>query len=358
MRQHKKDAGMSDSSRNIRYIQVADELRQEIVSGKFQPGDKFYSRSQIAARCGISEPTAVRVQNMLAKYGYIRKVVGGGCYVNFMTTPLASALETQQSGKISRIVEFRFGPGATYEFPKRFYRALDGVLEKEPFPYTLKIYTPSEVSDNTLSACGIEPETGYLVVSQGALTMLYCGHILFNPTVHSVLVDNIVPGSDCVITDSFDGMEKIVDYVFAKGCRRVIFAKNFVKSLGDYYNEERAYGAVYHCRRHGKECLVVDSGSFDDLLTLIRSSKEKTAVIFPQDTEAVRLQQILEPDEQKRLVITGFDDCVEFGSPSGSLTTVAVDHGTMMETAVSLLREGSGARKRIVRVPGKLIVRN
>ncbi len=349
---------MVDSSKNIRYIQVAEELRLEIISGKFQPGDKFYSRSQLAARCGISEPTAVRVQNMLAKYGYIRKVVGGGCYVNFMTTPLASALETQQAGKISRIVEYRFGPGAAYEFPKRFYRALDSVFEKDPFPYTLKIYTPSEVSGNTLSACEIEPDTGYLVVSQGAITMLYCGHLLFNPTVHSVLVDSVVPGSDCVITDSFDGMEKIVDYVFSQGCRRVIFAKNFVKSLGDYYNEERAYGAVYHCRRHGKECTVVDSGSFDDLLNLIRSSKEKTAVIFPQDTEAVRLQQILEPNELKRLVVTGFDDCVEFGRPSGSLTTIAVDHEKIMETAVSLLREGSARRKRIVRVPGKLIVRN
>ncbi|OQA82074.1 MAG: Bacterial regulatory proteins, gntR family [Lentisphaerae bacterium ADurb.Bin242] len=349
---------MAESSKNIRYTDVAEELRLEIISGKFQPGDKFYSRSQIAARCGISEPTAVRVQNILAKYGYIRKVVGGGCYVNFVATPLAAALEMQQSEKISRIVEFRFGPGAKYEFPKRFYRELDSILEKNPFPYTLKIYTPAEVSNNTLSACGVEPGTGYLVVSQGALTMLYCGHILFNPTVHSVLVDSVVPGSDCVITDSFDGMEKIVDYVFSKGCGRFIFAKNFVKSLGDFYNEERAYGAVYHCRRRGKECIVVDSGSFGDLLKLIRSSKEKTAVIFPQDTEAVRLQQILEPNELKRLVITGFDDYVEFKKPSGSLTTITIDHRKIMETAVSLLREGSARRKRIVRVPGKLIVRN
>jgi DNA-binding LacI/PurR family transcriptional regulator len=201
-----------------------------------------------------------------------------------------------------------------------------------------------------------DSETGYLVLSSGAQSIIYSISALINPTLHNVLVDNYIPGSNCVLTDSFDGMGKIVDYAVEAGCQRFIFAKSFVESLGNLYNEERAYAGVYHCRRHGYECAVIDS-SYEELLQAIASKKQvKTCVMFSQDEGAYRLKKLLK-GHKRNVLVAGFDDYKGFEKSTMPLTTIRVNKFEMIKAAIEILTRPHVWRKKIIRIPGDLIIR-
>lgn len=342
--------------RVVKYIEIAEELKQEIISGKYKPGDKLYSRSQLAAKYRIGAITAVRVQNYLAQGGFIRKVPGGGIYVNYASDSLMMRLECGHRAKIRKIIELRFNSSREADnFPTRFYSEIENQIRKRNLPYQQRVFTASEVSENALNLIQPEPDAGYLVLFLGGLTSFYAGSLLLNPNIHSVLLDMIIPGSNCVLTDSFDGMRQIVDHAVGQGCREFIFAKNFQKSLGDLYNDERADAALYHCRRHGFECRIADSGSYNELVTLVSSGKEKAAVMFPQDEPALRLKRLLGKSRPKDLLITGFDNFAEFEKQTAEIPTIALDYGKMVENAFDILCGEPVFRKRVIRVPGRLI---
>ena len=345
-----------DIVKTVKYIEIAEELKQEIISGKYKAGDKLYSRSQLAAKYHIGEVTAVRVQNYLAQGGFVRKVPGGGIFVNYASDSLAMRLERNHWPKVRKIVEFRLNSSVRSEsFPKRFYAEIEKQIRDRNIPYQLRLFTSSEVSENALNLFQNEADAGYLILFQGAMTTFYTGTLLLNPNIHNVVLDTIIPGANCVLTDSFDGMRQLVDCAVERGCKSFVFAKNFEKSLGDLYNEERTDAALYHCRRHGYGCLVLDSGSYDELVEHLASVREKTAVMFPQDEPACRLKKLLDKSHLKKLLITGFDNFSEFEKMEPDIPTIAIDYKKIVETALDILCGEHNFRKRIIRVPGRLV---
>ena len=49
-----------------KYQQIKDELKQQIISGKFENGDKFYTEAELIQMFNVSFITVVRVLNELA----------------------------------------------------------------------------------------------------------------------------------------------------------------------------------------------------------------------------------------------------------------------------------------------------
>ena len=44
-----------------KYQQIKDELKQQIISGKFENGDKFYTEAELIQMFNVSSITVVRV---------------------------------------------------------------------------------------------------------------------------------------------------------------------------------------------------------------------------------------------------------------------------------------------------------
>ena len=341
--------------RKVKYIEIAEELMKEIRSGKFRAGEKLYSRSQLAEKYNIGAITAVRVQDYLAARSYVRKVHGGGIYVNYAPDSLAMKMERHEFPEIRKIIELRFGRLSMDSFSKRFFQAIDRNVRERKLSYHLHTYGLSEISETSLNNLDIDPEAGYLILFEGPLSMMYSIAALINPNVHNVLIDNIIPGSNCVLTDSFDGMGKVVDYAVESGCRRFVFAKNYAHHLGDLYNEERAWAAQYHLRRHGFECIILDTGSYNDLLRLLCPDR-KTAFLFPQDEPAIRFRCLLSEKQRKNVLITGFDDFSLVEKPFPGLVTIRPDTETIVRKAFDILCGPHTYRKQIVRIPGELVI--
>ena len=54
-----------------KYQHIKDELKQQIISGKFENGDKFYTEAELIKIYDVSSITVVRALNDLAADGYI-----------------------------------------------------------------------------------------------------------------------------------------------------------------------------------------------------------------------------------------------------------------------------------------------
>ena len=65
-----------------KYQIIKDELKQQIISGKFENGDKFYTEAELADMFKVSSITVIRALNDLVKDGFIIRHQGRGSFVS------------------------------------------------------------------------------------------------------------------------------------------------------------------------------------------------------------------------------------------------------------------------------------
>lgn len=65
-----------------KYQLVQNELRQQITSGKFENGDKFYTEAELTKLYNVSSITVIRALNELVKDGYLVRQQGKGTFVS------------------------------------------------------------------------------------------------------------------------------------------------------------------------------------------------------------------------------------------------------------------------------------
>ena len=63
------------------YIQIVDDLRQQIALGVLPPGEKLPSVRDLAAQLSINPNTIQRAYRQLEMEGWIATVPGKGCFV-------------------------------------------------------------------------------------------------------------------------------------------------------------------------------------------------------------------------------------------------------------------------------------
>ncbi len=71
----------SDSPTAPMHQRVFDELRQEILSGKYQPAEKFPSEADLVKRFGTSRITVGRAVRELRRSDLVERRAGSGTYV-------------------------------------------------------------------------------------------------------------------------------------------------------------------------------------------------------------------------------------------------------------------------------------
>ncbi|OTO01339.1 GntR family transcriptional regulator [Enterococcus sp. 5B3_DIV0040] len=65
-----------------KYQLIENELKQQIISGKFKNGDKFYTEAELAKLFHVSSITVIRALNDLVKDGFIVRHQGCGSFVS------------------------------------------------------------------------------------------------------------------------------------------------------------------------------------------------------------------------------------------------------------------------------------
>ena len=65
-----------------KYQLIQNSLRQQIISGKFENGDKFYTEAELTKLYNVSSITVIRAVNELVKDGYLVRRQGKGTFVS------------------------------------------------------------------------------------------------------------------------------------------------------------------------------------------------------------------------------------------------------------------------------------
>ena len=71
------------------YTQIYDGLREQILTGILQPGDKLPSVRELAGTLAINPNTIQRSYNLLESDGWITSVAGKGSFVSGIPSTLA-----------------------------------------------------------------------------------------------------------------------------------------------------------------------------------------------------------------------------------------------------------------------------
>ena len=80
--------------------------------------------------------------------------------------------------------------------------------------------------------------------------------------------------------------------------------------------------------------------------------------MFPQDEPAYRLKKLIHGEKNNHVLVTGFDDFAGFETSDIPLTTIRVDQKGIAQASIEILCGKHIRRKKIVRIPGQLIVRD
>ena len=340
-----------------KYIAISNKIAEEIRSGAFRFGEKLYSRKDLMLKYHVGDVTANRIQNMLAKQNYVRKVKGSGIYVSY--TPhqksFAERLNEPHENKIDFLEIFRFKSGGyppQVDFDGQFYDEINLCLKDTKLPYKYNMYTAMQVSDAMIPVLPIRETTGYLVTFGGSMTMFYAASIFLNPLLHNVVLDTYVPGSNGVLTDSTDGMERLVDHALDQGFLRFIVSRNYPSSLGEFYDRERFDAACRYIRTKGLPLQTLENGSFNDLIAMASAEKAPFCVMFMQDALALRFCHLTASLKLQKHLVTGFDDWPGVEKPDCPVATIAINYKAMVQAAFRLLLSPMALRKEIIRIPG------
>ena len=341
------------------YKKAAEDIVSKITHGFFQPGDQMYSRKEICALYGVSDMTAFKIHAELQKLSVVTKTPGKGLFVNSTCTGMANKAEPS---KITRIC---FASGANAIGPGKLFgnRLIDGIRSRiAELNLNFRVeyinsspYGPIIINDRLNMA----PDEGFITFGYTYPEML---STLMNPTISTVTVDRVFPESSAVLSDNYDGVCQLLDYLIGQGHRHIAMATRLSSSKSDINENERAYFFEKETARRGIRGTIVLSGNINELLELFNSAERPSAFMFTSDDAALRFRRLAA--ERKRAAqprITGFDDIAVEEEGLETLTTYHIECEKMGIAAVDALMTKQAERWQPHvqrRIPGRLIVRN
>lgn len=266
--------------RETRYGRIYQDLLEAIVSGKYLPGSKLPTVSQIAEQYGVSQITSKKALGMLAGEGYIVQTPGKGTFVSQELPTNAANRKADATGNIVGIVTNGFSSNFGIDFIRGVQdeSARHGGLVAISCVYGNQAEETREITrmiDNGIKGLIIMPVHG-ISYNPGILVNLLNNYPL-------VLADRYMTGLSIpfVGTKNTQSSVDLVNYLFSMGHRHVAFVSSAITTTA---LRERLDGYVdAHARSNNalNDDLIVDKIQY----TMPNMNKEP---IFRQDVEMLK----------------------------------------------------------------------
>ena len=326
---------------NTKYLKLQDQLKQELQSGKFQVGDRFYTEKEIMRKYHVSSVTAARTLSEMTQQGYFERKRKLGTFVlgtrtipgmsgDVMTCPLyinqVGHEETARLGPSWFLVEeIRRGIINAYPGMVKILPIDEIIRTAEQDPGLLTVLLPQQIeffAEKYRSRC---PEN----------------------TVEILLPPNFGSPVNCVRPDYMMGVFDAISHLIHYGHRRIAYI-----GMSDLVYRYAAYRiALETYQMELIPELVVrqkpainneDVDGYADHLLRLPADRRPTAVFCDTDRAALRfMEKVREygfsvPDD---ISVIGFDNIPESGTAPVPLSTVRVPYYEIGRTAVEILME-------------------
>ncbi|MBN2643802.1 MAG: GntR family transcriptional regulator [Victivallales bacterium] len=343
------------------YEKLICDIKTKIERGVYRTGEKVDSLNQLCQRYGVSKITAIRAIDELQTLGLLRKVAGRGTFVTGMRYE-----EQELTGypELKSIILFSKGfieHSADSNFAKQIYNSIVSTAYELNVDVRVEHISESELYGSTRIPFTPKPEEGVIALARDTvIPMLY---LFTDPNCRRVLVDTSVAGVPNVLTDNYDGVRQMLEYLQSLGHEHILFAARFADGQ-NFVNENERLEAFINLSAHFNiRGRFVTSGNFEDIFKILRQDDRPTAIFFSRDDPAIKLATDLRErgiDVPGDVSIAGYDDYATRGYELSTHTTVKVDTAQLGRSAVNQLRKAVDTLSRVPltrRVKSHLIIR-
>ena len=174
----------NQTGKQLKYVQIVEELKGKVLSGQIQPGDKLPSENVLAAQYHVSRQTVRKAIAILENEGYVYAEHGRGTFCTELVR------HRHESGNIAVVTTYL----SDYIFP-RVIQGIDDVLTGAGYSIILK---------NTKNSRTREAE---------------CLQDLLNKGVDGAIIEPSKSQIFCRHMNLYEQLEKLhIPYVFIQGC--------------------------------------------------------------------------------------------------------------------------------------------
>lgn len=320
---------------------LVEDLKEQILSGKIQPGDKISSENVLARDYDISRQTVRKAIDILRKEGFLYAEHGRGTFC------CERMKRNESSGNVAVVMTFL----SDYIFP-HIIQGIDEVLEKEGYSILLKsTHNYRKMEAKCLEEL-IKKNIDGLIIEPSKSRVAFKGHDAFSVLdqyqVPYVFIQGVYHGMEdkpYVVLDDELGGYLITRHLIEQGHRRIvgIFKSDDQQGQGRHSGYVRALteaGIWYDPQRvvwfHTEDMYTLPEEMIRDLA----GKMEFDAVVSYNDRIAIDVIHGLEekgirvPED---VSVTGFDDSALAKNFKVPLTTMRHPQSRIGEEAAQLL---------------------
>ena len=326
-----------------KYFTLMEELKEEILSGRIQPGEKLPSENQFTVQYSLSRHTVRKALSLLEQEGYIEACHGKGTFCS----------EKMRHMKKSRNIAVVTTYISDYIFP-RLIQGIDNVLSEQGYSIILKNTGNSRQKEAKCLEELLQKDIDGLII-EPSKSQLSCRH----PGLYENLEKYQIPyifiqgiytemkDKPHILMDDARGGYLVTKYLLEQGHRRIT---GFFKA-DDIQGIQRHKGYVRALQEAGipyDPDLVVwfhteDRRSKPSMMVkeMVKTGSLPHGIVCYNDQIAVQVIESLEDcglQVPKDISVTGYDNSL-YAQRGTGITTIAHPQERLGEMAAELILE-------------------
>lgn len=339
----KQEEGRMTENGKPKYFTLMEELKEKIISGRIQPGEKLPSENQFTVQYSLSRHTVRKALSLLEQEGYIEACHGKGTFCS----------EKMRHMKKSRNIAVVTTYISDYIFP-RLIQGIDNVLSEQGYSIILKNTGNSrqkeakcleELFQKDIDGLIIEPSKSQLSCRHPGLyenLEKYQIPYIFIQGIYTEMKDK-----PHILMDDARGGYLVTKYLLEQGHRRIT---GFFKA-DDIQGIQRHKGYVRALQEAGipyDPDLVVwfhteDRRSKPSMMVkeMVKTGSLPHGIVCYNDQIAVQVIESLEDcglQVPKDISVTGYDNSL-YAQRGTGITTIAHPQERLGEMAAELILE-------------------
>lgn len=339
----KQEEGRMTENGKPKYFTLMEELKEKIISGRIQPGEKLPSENQFTVQYSLSRHTVRKALSLLEQEGYIEACHGKGTFCS----------EKMRHMKKSRNIAVVTTYISDYIFP-RLIQGMDNVLSEQVYSIILKNTGNSRQKEAKCLEELLQKDIDGLII-EPSKSQLSCRH----PGLYENLEKYQIPyifiqgiytemkDKPHILMDDARGGYLVTKYLLEQGHRRIT---GFFKA-DDIQGIQRHKGYVRALQEAGipyDPDLVVwfhteDRRSKPSMMVkeMVKTGSLPHGIVCYNDQIAVQVIESLEDcglQVPKDISVTGYDNSL-YAQRGTGITTIAHPQERLGEMAAELILE-------------------
>lgn len=339
----KQEEGRMTENGKPKYFTLMEELKEKIISGRIQPGEKLPSENQFTVQYSLSRHTVRKALSLLEQEGYIEACHGKGTFCS----------EKMRHMKKSRNIAVVTTYISDYIFP-RLIQGMDNVLSEQGYSIILKNTGNSRQKEAKCLEELLQKDIDGLII-EPSKSQLSCRH----PGLYENLEKYQIPyifiqgiytemkDKPHILMDDARGGYLVTKYLLEQGHRRIT---GFFKT-DDIQGIQRHKGYVRALQEAGipyDPDLVVwfhteDRRSKPSMMVkeMVKTGSLPHGIVCYNDQIAVQVIESLEDcglQVPKDISVTGYDNSL-YAQRGTGITTIAHPQERLGEMAAELILE-------------------